>query len=92
MNQSKLLTNAETWVLSKGEAKELNKIEVQTLKSLFALPTTTPTAAVLYSFGLLYTTVQIDSKQFIYLHKILNRPDDLWTKQVFNILYNYSGV
>ena len=79
MNLPKLLINAETWVLSKGDLKELNKIGVQCLKRLFSLPSTTPTAAVIYSFGALYTSIHIDQKQFLFLYKLLRRRDDHWT-------------
>ena len=79
MNMPKLLINAETWVLSKGDRKELDKIEVQSLKRLFSLPSTTPTAAVIFSLGVLFTSVHIDKRQLLYLHKLLNRKDDHWT-------------
>ena len=79
MNIPKLLINAETWILSKGNTKELNRIEVQCLKRLFSLPCTTPTAAVIFSFGMLFTSVSIDKKQLLYLHKILQRQHDHWT-------------
>ena len=36
-----LLTNAESWNLSKGEEDELEKIEVRALKDLFDLPVRT---------------------------------------------------
>ena len=84
MNMPKLLINAETWVLSKGDAKELNAIEVQCLKRLFSLPSTTPTAAIIFSFGALFTSVNIDKKQLMYLHKILNRESDHWTLRLFH--------
>ena len=79
MNVPKLMINAETWILSKGNTKELNRIEVQCLKRLFSLPSTTPTASVIFSFGVLFTSVRIDKKQLLYLHKILHRQNDHWT-------------
>ena len=54
----------------------------RTLKRLFNLTTTTPTAAILHNFGLLYMTQSMDQKQFMYLHKILNRESDHWTKKM----------
>ena len=79
MNVPKLLMNSETWVLSKGNIKEINRIEVQCLKRLFSLPSTTPTAAVIFSFGVLFTSINVDKRQLIYLHKLLHRQSDHWT-------------
>ena len=72
--------------MSKGDVMEVNKIEVQSLKNLFSLPCTTPTVAVLYSFGQLYPSVHIDQKQLLYLHKILTRTTSHWTNQLFHIM------
>ena len=52
---SSLLTNAEAWNLNKGDENELEKIEIGALKDLFNLPVRTPTAALVYFFGILYT-------------------------------------
>ena len=79
MNLPKLLINSETWILTKGNRKELDKIETQCLKRLFSLPSTTPTAAIIFSYGVLFTSVNIDKKQLIYLHRMLSRPNEHWT-------------
>ena len=50
------------------------------------VPTTKPSAAILHSFGLLYITQIIDKRRFIYLHKILNRESDHWTKKILEHL------
>ena len=76
-----LLNNAESWNLSKKEEKDIEKIEIQALKYLFDLPIHMPTIAIIYSFGLLYTTQRIDQKQLIYLHRLLQRGDDDWSKK-----------
>ena len=35
-----------------------------------------PTAAIIYSFGLLYTTQRVDKIQLLYLHKIIQKEND----------------
>ena len=64
----------------------MEKIEIQAIKHLFDLPIHTPTPAIIFSFGLLYTRYRIETKRLIYLHKILNRYDSHWTKMILNIL------
>ena len=81
-----LLNNAEAWVLKAYEIKELEQIERNCIKSLFNLPTRTPTPAIIYTLGLLYTNIRIEKKQLIYLHRILNRKEDHWTKKTLNTL------
>ena len=88
INVSSLLNNAESWDLLVGEQKELEQIEVMNIKNLFDLPTRTPTPAILYSFGLPYTTSRIDKKQLLYLHRILNRDPSHWTRQTLKTLEN----
>ena len=75
-NLSRLLTNAESWTLNQGEKTKLEKIEIQSLEYLFDLPAHTPTPAIVFAFGLLYTNIQVDKKRFLYLHRILNRDHD----------------
>ena len=81
-----LLNNAESWNLSKGERDILEKIEIQTLKHLFDLPAHTPTPAILYSLGIPFTGQRLDKKKLIYLHRILKRFDQHWTKLTLNHL------
>ena len=57
-----LLMNSESWNLSKGETTELERIEIQTLKHLFDLPVHTPTPAIIFSFGTMYTNQRIHKK------------------------------
>ena len=61
---------------------QLDKIGIRVLKRLFNLPEKTPNPAVIHSFGVLHTTQQIDQKKFIFLHKILQRPEDHWTRMM----------
>ena len=58
----------------------MDDIGIQAVKRLFNLTTTTPTVAILHSFGLLFVTQIIDEKRFLYLHKILTREQEHWTK------------
>ena len=81
-----LLTNAESWSLNRSEKVELERIEIQALKNIFDLPTHTPTPAILYTLGTLYTNHRVDKKRFIYLHRILNRNDNHWTKIMLHTL------
>ena len=81
-----LLNNAEAWNLSKKEEKDIEKMEIQAIKYLFDLPLHMPTVAIMYSFGLLYTTQRIDQMQLIYLHRLLQRGDDNWPKKTLYTL------
>ena len=81
-----LLSNAESWVLNKGEEEEVEKIEIQALKDLFDLPLHTPNAAIIYTLGTLYTVQRIDLKQLTYLHKVLNKTNSDWTKKALEAL------
>ena len=38
--------------------------------------------SVIYSFGLLYTTLRIEQQQLIYLWKILSKESGHWTKEI----------
>ena len=83
---SGLLTNAESWTLNRGEKAELEKIEIQALKHLFDLPAHTPTPAIVFTLGTLFTDHRVEIKRLNYLHRILVREDDHWTKKAFNTL------
>ena len=82
-NISALLTNAESWTLNRGEKKHLERIEVQALKYLFDLLAHTPTPAIIFSLGTLYTS-------FVYLHRLLKRNDNQWTKKALHILIDMN--
>ena len=81
---SALLTNSESWNLNKTEKLELERIEIQSIKLLFDLPAHTPTPALIYSFGLLYTSLRIEQRQLIYLWKVAQRESHHWTKKTLN--------
>ena len=81
-----LMANAGSWSLNRSETAELERIEVQALKYMFDLPTHTPTPAIIYTLGAMYTKQRIDKKRLMYLHRILNRENEKYTKQAFHIL------
>ena len=81
-----LLNNAESWNLNKGERDILEKIEIQAIKHMFDLPAHMPTPAILFSLGIPYTSQRLDKKRLIYLHRILKRYDQHWTKLTLNHL------
>ena len=80
------LTIAEAWTLSKKEEDDLEAIEIQALKAIFDLPIHTPTPAIIYIFGLLFTRQRIDQKQLSFLHKVLNRQTTHCTRRTLEAL------
>ena len=83
-----LLTNSESWVLQKEQQKKSERIELWALKKLIGLPSTTPTVAVIFMTGCLYTTQRIHQRQLCYLKTLLDRPEDNWTKMSLYIQRN----
>ena len=81
-----LLTNCESWCLLKGDVEVLERIEIQALKHLFDLPVHTPTPAVIFTFGTIYTNQRVHQRQLIYLHKTLKKYDGFWPKRTIEIL------
>ena len=86
INISSLLFNSESWNLSKGEEDELEKIELQAIKNIFDLPIHIPSAAIIYSLGILYTRQRVDQKMLIYLHRILQKDESDWVKKTLENL------
>lgn len=74
------LYNAETWTLSKTEKKMLDMAETQAWKRMIGLPQTTPTAGIILTTGSLFASIRIEVKQLLFLHRILKKQDDHWTK------------
>ena len=62
-----LIHNCESWTLTTTEETQIDKIAIKALKRLFNLPTTTPSVAILHSFGLLPPTQIIDKMRFMFL-------------------------
>ena len=75
-----LLYNCETWTLSNAEKKFLDQIELHAWKKLIGLPNTTPTAGIMHTMGSLFPSIRVEQKQLIYLHKVLQRDNEHWTK------------
>ena len=86
INIPSLLNNSESWVLNESDLKELEKAELWCLKRILNLPPTTPTATIRYETNTLLVQVRIDRIQLLYLHKILLRANDHWTRHMLNTL------
>ena len=86
---SSLLYNSETWPLNSQSRKEVDKMEIWALKSIFGLPKTTPTAAIIYCAGTIYASIRVEIKQLIYLRKVLCKPEEHWTKMTLYMLKDY---
>ena len=54
---------------------------MQAIKLLFDLPAHIPTPALIFSLGLIYTSLRVKQKQLLYLWKLVNREQGHWTKQ-----------
>ena len=85
-----LLYNAETWPLNKTIKKEIDKIEIWAWKSMLGLPKTTPNAAVMVCSGALFASLRVQVKQLVYLHRILQKDEDHWTKITLKALIEYD--
>ena len=86
---STLLYNSETWPLNMQSHKELDKIELWAFRRMFGLPKTTPAEAVVYCTGSIYASIRVESKQLIYLRKVLCKPDEHWAKVTLYKLKEY---
>ena len=82
VNIAALLTNSESWTLLKCELKKIEIAEIQCLKHLFDLPVRTPTVAIIFTLGTLITSIRVDQKRLIYLHKILSRDPLHWKSTI----------
>ena len=72
--------------MSLTDRKKFEKMELWALKRILNLPRTTPTAAVRFVTGIIFTELRIDQKQLIYLQRILKRDHDHWTYHMLNTL------
>ena len=84
------LYNAETWTINKGDRKLIDQTEIYAWKRMIGLPQTTPTAGIVLTMGSMFATIQIEIKQLIYLHRILNKAEDHWTRRTLNIMKEYD--
>ena len=60
-----LLNNSQSWVLNRTDTMELERTEIQALKSLFHLPMRTPNTAIVYTFGTLYKFCSTSARQIV---------------------------
>ena len=81
-----LLYNAETWILSKMERSSIDKIAIWAWKHMLGLPMTTPSPAIVFATGSVYASIQVDTKQLLYLHKLLQKEEGHWAKETLLIL------
>ena len=105
VTMSTLLYNSETWTLNKMEKNLMNRAEIYAIKKVLGLPKTTPTAGIVFSTGILFTSVRIEMKQLIFLQKVLKKDENHWTrvtlmalkelnhgwaKQIDEVLHNWA--
>ena len=89
---SAILTNCETWTLTKTDRNKLDKMEIWAYKKLLGLPVTTPTAAVIFETRSMFTSIRVINKQLKYLHIVLSRSDvDLCKRSMLDEIKNSSG-
>ena len=75
-----LLYGCETWTLDSKERDLVDRIELWALKKIFGLPPTTPTPAVRYVTGTLFTEIRIKKKQLIFLQHLLQKDSNYWAR------------
>ena len=79
----KLLLNAETWPrITEEDYMQIEQIHSQAIKRLLRLPYSTPTRGLLSELGIMSTRNQIMKKQLMFLHRILNKPDNTVAKAI----------
>ena len=81
-----LLANAESWTLTKTDEIFCERIEAFALKKIYGLPMTFPTVALVHVTGTLLTSIRIDKKKLMFLHKILTREEGHWTTHMLQTL------
>ena len=77
---STLLYGCETWILDAKESSLVERTDLWAIKKLFGLPPTTPTPAVRYFTGTMFTDVIINKRQLIYLQHLLQKENGYWAK------------
>ena len=79
----KLLLNAETWTkITPKDISNLEQIQSQSLKRLLRIPYSTPTKGLYSEIGILSIEGQINEKQLMFLHSILNKTDNSPVKEI----------
>ena len=67
-----ILYNAETWLPTKEEFKELDKIQLILLRKIIKAPNSTPITALYLELGILPLHYQIKQRQLMYIWKVAN--------------------
>ena len=83
---STVLFNSQTW--SRLRKKDVNKLKVMQqkfLKRIFSLPSSTPNSFLFLELGVLPIEVEINKRQLMYLHRILQLPTDDPVHQMFDV-------
>ena len=57
---------------------------------MLGLPKTTPTAAVMYVTGLLFASIRVQTKQLVYLQKVLKKNEGHWTRKTLETLQRHD--
>ena len=86
---SAVLTNCETWILTKTDRNKLDKMEIWAYKKLLGLPITTPTAAIIFETRSMFMSIRVINRQLKYLHILLSRDDADWYKT--SLLYQIGN-
>ena len=82
---STMLCNAEAWYnTTKEDIQMLEKIDEQLLRKILKAPSKTPKEMLFLELGCVPLRLIIRSKIMIFLHYILNQPEDSILKKVFN--------
>ena len=86
---SAVLTNCETWILTKTDRNKLDKMEIWAYKKLLGLPITTPTAAIIFETRSMFMSIRVINRQLKYLHILLSRDNADWYKT--SLLYQIEN-
>ena len=57
---------------------------------MLGLPKTTPTAAVMYVTGSLFASIRVQTKQLVYLQKVLKKNEGHWTRKTLETLQRHD--
>ena len=89
-----ILYAAETWIPTKGEVEQIQKILDNILKRILQTPLTTPSEIIQLETGIWDIETMIEEKQIMYYHRIHNNPAGITsttasvTKNPWNIIIN----
>ena len=89
-----LLYNSETWLDAPNSAIEkLENVQVQFLRSILAVPSSTPITALTWDTGQLSMNHRINVKKLNFIHYVVNLDDSILAKEIFNLqkCFNFPG-